>query len=320
MGEQIPFPKNFDRFIMLGKAAAKKEDWKVAADNFSAAYQTKQDFNTNLLLATALMESGQYLVARQVAGEYENDYQASLSLISFYISLLLTAHDFVKATQICDQHLAKAKAADIHFWTETQKHIKGAENKYRHEEAAHLKELQKALYNLSDRSIYEQMDLLKQANQLPKEEFTVTAKWLLRNPFVHPLLKANVLADLQKMRVSDEVSLLWLDNKEYQVIPERLLPIMEYKSIITLKQLLAEKVGNDDPIVYQNLTEEINLHAAYLYPFADKVVKDPTLWLAVYLDFYTTDKLNKKQIDSENLTQIQQWQEKLRETTNILTL
>ncbi len=44
----------------------------------------------------------------------------------------------------------------------------------------------------------------------------------------------------------------------------------------------------------QHLEEEIRLHLAYLYPLAEKVISDPTIWVLGYLATYYPEYIEKE--------------------------
>ena len=43
----------------------------------------------------------------------------------------------------------------------------------------------------------------------------------------------------------------------------------------------------------QHLEEEIRLHLAYLYPLAETVISDPTIWVLGYLATYYPEYIEK---------------------------
>ncbi|MDT3391931.1 MAG: hypothetical protein LIR22_06360, partial [Bacillota bacterium] len=173
MGEPIPFPQNFQRFVQLGREASQKQQWTEAIDYLQAAYELKQTFAVNVLLVTALLADEQYQQAATLAQEQASAYLDSQDAGRLYLTALCKTHDFIGIRKLC--HLQPGKPAPT-LCAQHLTLVEQAEKLYRQQATQQIKELQKALYQLSAVPIYEQLNLAKRAQQLPQTEFVLASR------------------------------------------------------------------------------------------------------------------------------------------------
>lgn len=315
MGEPIPFPQNFQRFVQLGREASQKQQWTEAIDYLQAAYELKQTFAVNVLLVTALLADEQYQQAATLAQEQASAYLDSQDAGRLYLTALCKTHDFIGIRKLC--HLQPGKQAPT-FWAQQLTLVEQAEKLYRQQATQQIKELQKALYQLSAVPIYEQLNLAKRAQQLPQTEFVLASRRLLTDLYVHPLLRANFLDELRQLGINTAVEYLWLDETIKTVVPAELKAITEVDSIQALQKQLFTQLAAD-PVLTQTISGELALHAAYLYPCADQVITQPKVWAAVYLTTYAGKKNNLVAFATAEITAVQDWQRRFNRLTQRLS-
>ncbi len=88
---------------------------------------------------------------------------------------------------------------------------------------------------------------MQAAFKLPLNEFITGAKFLLRDPYTHPLVKSSLVELLSKLQVADPVTVYWLDKKEYTVVPADIQPLNYCQSLVKVKRLITEKCGKSKP-------------------------------------------------------------------------
>ncbi len=315
MGEKIQFPKNYDRFILLGQEALDQENFSLAAENFEKAYQFKQDFSLNFILVTALMELGQYQKARQLAEEQLDEYYKVSDLLIVYITLLIYTQDFIKAHEIVNDQIDHMLEPQVQRWVLMKEQIERAEAHYVTTAKKKINEILAKAGHLKDFLLKDQLIYAGEIHLLPTEEFVLISKKIIKSCNMHSLIKASVLEELAKLKVKEAVDYCWIDQQVYQVFPMELENITEPASYQQLADFIEKKTMDDDPILYQALMTEIRLHFALLYPFADREVKDPKLWALSYLLDYSenfTDSFSTSFDRKAELKKVRQKQRKLK--------
>ncbi|MFD1319357.1 hypothetical protein [Loigolactobacillus zhaoyuanensis] len=316
MGEQIPFPQNFQRFVQLGQEASAKKQWATAISHLQAAYELEQTFTVNVLLVTALVADEQYQQAAGLAQEKAADYLASAKDCALYLETLMQTHNFIGIRKICQLQPA---SLPVTAWQQQLEQVKAAEILYRQQAQQQITELQKALYQLSAVPIYEQLNLAKRAQYLPQKEFVNASQRLLTDLYVHPLLRANFLDELRQLGMTTPVDYLWLDETVQAVIPIKLAAITEVASIKAMQQQFSSQ-SVTDPMISQSISGELALHAAYLYPYADRVITQPKLWAAVYLAIYSDNSVGLSSFAAADVANIKHWQQQFNQLTQRLSM
>ncbi|MFC6170752.1 hypothetical protein [Loigolactobacillus jiayinensis] len=315
MGEKIPFPQNFARFVELGQQASQQQQWPQAIEHLQAAYALAQTFAVNVLLVTALIADEQYQQAATLAQEKVDDYLAAPTECALYLTVLRQTHNFIGGRKICQAQPVVQAAT---FWSQELVAIEQAEKSYRQQASQQIATLAKALYQLSAVPIYEQLNLVKQAQHLPLTEFIRASRRLLTDRYVHPLLRANFLDELRQLGVTTAVDYLWLDDTIKAVEPADLGAITAASSLQKLQDQLLTVLAAD-PVLSQTITGELALQAAYLYPFADQVIVQPKIWAAVYQATYTGKKINLTAFSAAEVAIVQQWQKRFNQLTQRLS-
>ncbi|MFD0896943.1 hypothetical protein [Loigolactobacillus binensis] len=315
MGEQIPFPNNFRHLVQLGQAAIAQKKWSVAIAHLQAAYALQQTFAVNIVLVTALLADEQYQQAASLAQEKAEDYLASGTNCPLYLQALLRTHNFIGARKVCQLQPTELPAA---FWQQQLQAVEQAEDLYRQQAQQQIQELQKGLYQLSALPLYAQTDLAKRAQHLPQTEFIQASRRVLTDLYVHPLVRANFLDELRQLGCPTTVDYLWLDERLHAVVPADLAAITETASVRTLRSQLLTHLAAD-PVRSQNLVGELTLHAAYLYPFAEKVLTPVAVWVAVYLANYADESALLAQFSSSAVAQVRDWLQRFTELTQRLS-
>ena len=159
-------------------------------------------------------------------------------------------------------------------------------------------------YHLGDYSLEEQQSRLQAAFKLPLNEFITGAKFLLRDPYTHPLVKSSLVELLSKLRVADPVTVYWLDKKEYTVVPADIQPLNLLPVVSEGKRLITEKCGNQNPQTEKMAIQEFQLQVMFLYPRINQIIKDIDEWTDVLIARIEGKKVATNTVSST-------WQERL---------
>lgn len=133
-------------------------------------------------------------------------------------------------------------------------------------------------YHLGDATVQNQQMRLREAYQLPLVTFLTGVKFVLRDPFVHSLVRANIIEVLRELKISESLTYYWLDKQEYQVIPAELPELENILAVKKVEQRLQERLANDNPSLYKAALQQLNLQLLFLMPRISKVITQPIQW------------------------------------------
>ncbi|KRK34118.1 hypothetical protein [Loigolactobacillus bifermentans] len=311
MGEKYPFPTSPTDLERLAQQAVAQADWATACQLYQQLYQAEPSFEHNQQLAAVLAQDEQFQLAYALQTEYLTDYQQATSEIQqAAFKRVLAAQQFVAAYRWRTWLPQAQQVAAL-------QEIQLAERHYQQQAQAPIAQLERDLFHIDEQPIYQQLILLKQAQQLPLAHFKTVMARLLVNPFLHPLMRATSLEMLVQIKCTTSFTFETIQQQQITVVPATLVEILQVPVIQTLKERLTATLGTTDPIMTQALQETIDLHAAYLYPLASQIMTEPADdWLAVYQAVYQQQKtsLTTKQ------QQILDWQQRLDRLTAQLNL
>ncbi|USS90935.1 hypothetical protein [Fructilactobacillus carniphilus] len=219
-------------------------------------------------LAQGLMRQHQITAANRLVDEHFPYFvREKLPLL---IEILLADHRFIEA------HIILAQLPNAVSDPERDQ-LQRAEQANSSEEG-----LVRQFNHLGAFSVVEQQQISSQAERLPKDQYVAAARKNLMDADVHPVWRLQLLNNLMRLRVSDEVSFLWIDEQKYTVVPEQLVDSTESQSFQRLLALLEERYGHTDPIKQGQLQALIQVELQNLYPFADEIIDNPEQWLVQF--------------------------------------
>ncbi|MGM0124069.1 hypothetical protein IGI37_001443 [Enterococcus sp. AZ194] len=283
MNQPIEFPKDFERFVRLGKVAIENGELLKATEHFSAAYETEQDFSINMLLVSTLLEIGEVKEAFDYAKEMVQDYNQSVSHLGLYIQVLVQNRLFIEATSLIEGKKGSVSVEEEALLNEYLEQVKQTEQAYQQLEFRRIKEIMKELIELSTLDYFAQIQTIKKIETLPTQNFEEIAQHLLINDQLHQLVRSKILEELVHIKSQKMVEFLWLDEKIYQVQPDCLTLPEKTQAYQSVSAELEKRLINDNPSLLLNLMNEVHLQFALLFPFADEKVSNPHLWALNYL-------------------------------------
>lgn len=310
VGEKIEFPKNYELYLKQAMEQFNAGNMQEAAYYFKDAYSIEQDKTINTFYVTALYQIGDYRKAKEIADTQFAFYQSEERLYAFYTSVLIKAHFFDQATLIIKKELAKMKNLDsIAVWqalSEMNANEK-AEDKLR--KAKRHQEILENAFSMGNQPFEKQAQTIKEIETLPLDLFIKAAKTLLANPFVNGIAKASVIEHLILHQIDEPFTIDWF-TEQRTVVPINLTMLTRNKTVQNVEDLLKEEIENDDPVLYQAIHQEANLHFMLLHPFVDEVIASPSYWIDLYRERYEPD-YQAKAVDSTTHLLMKEWMEKL---------
>ncbi|MGC6768390.1 hypothetical protein ACYSNR_02150 [Enterococcus sp. LJL128] len=314
MTNKIQFPRNYDRFIELGKEAANQENYLEAIDYFEEAYAIRQEFPLNYLLVSVYVKAGENKQGLALAEEMREQYLSCLEYMDTFVQLLILNQRFISAHSIVNEQILKENCGEMRSLVRIKKKIRQAELLHQQFEVKKINALKEELAQLKNVDYYQQLALIRKSVYLPQKEFVEMAQVVLVDKAVHKLVRSWVLEELAHLHYKKEVTFLWRDGRTYQVVPASLTKPLETSSYQRIKLFLEKELLHDNHILYFDLQEEVQLHFALLYPFSDKLIKDPKLWAMCYIHSYSDSDAEayRDYLDTEEAEQIKEMQQNVR--------
>lgn len=281
----------------------KQENWHDAAETLTIVYEALATFDINYRLVTALFMDEQYQLAASYADDFLLSYLEEETDFRMLVALAIQNQNFVYAQQLVMLWQDNTVQASI------LEEIRTAEVRAKAAMTTTFQTIARQFYHLSDYSIIEQRDRYESARHLPVAEFIVGARYLLVDPFATPIIRATLLEDLQKLRVSEPVQYRWLDDNLYTIQLDELPLLTDSEIFEEIADYLDEKVGHDDPIALDLLAQQVRFELTLLYPRVTEVVTDPESWVDASIDQY---------YERHNLSEMaeqKKWHETVRDLT-----
>lgn len=312
MGDITQFPDQYDRLIRMGKVALNQQNWQQACDHFEAAYQLEQTLSANLLWASALIEAGDPQTALTIVEEQQADYLQQTDLVRFYLALLLNNHRFITANQVWEA-LRHATIAPQVIKT-LRMMITAAELEYQANHQAAIQKQAEGLYNLTAHPSAEQLAMLTQAEQLPRNVYVTSITPILTNPYSHAFVKTTVIETLVQLNIEQLVTMQWFEQTK-TFVPADIQLMEESPTFNAVLAALNEQLATEDPILLAQVMADVEMGFAYLYPFEAEIMYNPTEWAQAWLKQLLGSDYTASVVISEKT---EDWVKKLQEMTGKL--
>lgn len=312
MGDITQFPDQYDRLIRMGKVALNQQNWQQACDHFEAAYQLEQTLSANLLWASALIEAGDPQTALTIVEEQQADYLQQTDLVRFYLALLLNNHRFITANQVWEA-LRHATIAPQVIKT-LRMMITAAELEYQANHQATIQKQAEGLYNLTAHPLAEQLAMLTQAEQLPRNVYVTSITPILTNPYSHAFVKTTVIETLVQLNIEQLVTMQWFEQTK-TFVPADIQLMEESPTFNAVLAALNEQLATEDPILLAQVMADVEMGFAYLYPFEAEIMYNPTEWAQAWLKQLLGSDYTASVVISEKT---EDWVKKLQEMTGKL--
>ncbi len=275
----------------------KQEKWGPAGDILDTLVEKTADPAATRLLVRVLDADHQYVQALSNVLEDPTLFWTDEASAKLAVRLMVQNQRFMLARLFIADGPTKWRPA---LTTIAEDGEKAAQASYQQTIQQRLKDF----YHLGDGNLMEQRHRLSDAYDLPLASFLMGTRFVLRDPFVHYLIKADIIESLRRVGVDTQLSYLWIDNQEYEVNPAKLVDQDDAPAVKAVRQAIAKQLGDTDAIRYQMASQQLDLQLMFLYPRAAAVITDPQEWATVLM---TT--LDGQELGDANATQ--RWQRRL---------
>ncbi|WP_302117299.1 hypothetical protein [uncultured Limosilactobacillus sp.] len=263
-----------DKYLQAQKLVD-EEQWQDASEILEGLVTEVDDSEVGRLTIIALYHTQQFTRACTYLFEYLEVMFDDFTDAQIAISILVQNELFILARQVI---------SSLSQWQdELLSLVVAGEEKSRQEYQETLQARLRDFYHLGDYSLTEQQSRLQAAFKLPLNEFITGSKFLLRDPYTHPLVKSSLVELLCKLQVNDPVTIYWLDKTEYTVIPADLLPLNGLPIVAEGKRLISIKCGNQNPQTERLANQEFQLQVMFLYPRVEQTIVDIDEWINILI-------------------------------------
>ncbi|WP_165964884.1 tetratricopeptide repeat protein [Periweissella cryptocerci] len=263
---------NRNEALTAGNNALAQEHWREAIEIFDELYADEQSLELNYKLVRALFANKQYQLAQQYLAEYLDAYLDDPEYLDILLAVFVQNHNFIEARQLL------MSVTDLTVRETGLALVVSGEEKARVDSTETFKVVLRQFIHLGDFEFGEQFNRYRAALKLPLDEYLKGAKFLLRDEYVLPMVRASILESLARLQINDEISFLWFDGEEHSFNPSRTIPALASETAKTVWNVLNETVGQDDPMALQILAEDLKLKLATAFPLLDEIISDPIGW------------------------------------------
>ncbi|KRM96492.1 hypothetical protein FC19_GL000786 [Liquorilactobacillus aquaticus DSM 21051] len=260
-----------------GVTALNNNAYDEACKMLTECYLIKKSFRCNFLLAAALAKNGDYKEAGELAEEYLSEYIKNNDYFRKYIITNAKAGRFVHLKKVLisiDAYLSKEERENF------RKLIDEEEREYLTVNANTINSLRKQIMHCGQNEALEQREIFKKVYFLPSKIFFQVAEYLLNDPDIHSLIKANIIDDFRLLKVTKQVSFYFLDQEKHKLVPEKLHSL----ETTTIYNYLKTKLLEDkNQFLTSEGWHEVRLKLILLYPYEQRIVQPTELWLHALL-------------------------------------
>lgn len=275
---KMKLTKEQEKEVTLAKKELASKQAHQAVKRLAALDDQVDDKQLRYLYARALIADQQYTKAWRLVENDQDFYIADKERQSFYLRLILHNQLFITARLFATKVGSQAMIAMITH----------AEQEARLTEAATIRAREKNFYHLGDRPLRGQQERFEEAAKLPLANYIKAAQFVIRDPYVHPLLRSSVIQDLANLQVDQEMTFYWIDEQEYRVNPGKLKALDKIPVVVSIIDRIQDKYGQDDPLSYQSFIQQFHLQLILLYPRIEETIVDEDAWFDVLTSYSHT--------------------------------
>ncbi|EOH90036.1 hypothetical protein [Enterococcus pallens] len=280
----IEFPKNYEYYLKKGQEALEGHRLAEGVVQLEKAYQLEQDPVVNWLIATTTFEIADYSKSLSYIEELPDFYVEEESRAELYLQNLLMEKDFLNARKLLWEikkqgKLNKYKIQNLTNLLEMQ------EKFYRQTQQSLIQEIKQELVELSKYSAAYQLQKVQKIKDLPQADLLDVSKKLLIDPRISLLVRNFLFEELVKVGTQERVSILTIDGKINHLYPNEIGASDTMVLTSNIMDKLEITLENQDPILLENLREEVKVEMAILYPL-HQLYEDSKFWVNSYLSEY----------------------------------
>ncbi|WP_295730054.1 hypothetical protein [uncultured Limosilactobacillus sp.] len=289
--------KDYEKLIKENKNLLKQANYEEVIDQLSTVCQKHTPWQVNRLYVEALYRQKQFTRAYNEAQAYETEYLNND--ISFWVEILLANQLFIPARLVANQKMSSSTEGLL-------SRIRDVETAVETRQAATIQKVFKNFYHLGDQPEWKQQEIINEADHLPIDKYLQATKFIIRDPFVGIIIRNMLLKTLAALDYGQSVIYIGVDQKEHEVIPNK-IQNQQYQNINeVVKKKILEKFAQD-PIDAKNYLQQFRLQKICLYPLMTTIISDPEQWVKVLVD-------GESGSDSPTIKRIAKWQKLIQES------
>lgn len=301
--EELKMKADSQRKIQQAQIAYANGNIKKTISILEPICEDPVSIQVNSLYVQALMKAKQYQRAYREALNHELQYLKNKKLFNIWVEVLLANDLFIPARLSVvnyEKVFGQSKVAEY------LREIKQKELVTQEEQANTIKENLKNFYHIGDQPAWSQQQILQNADHLPLEQYVQGAQFILRDPFTKALIRATILNTLLDLNYGKTIRFIWIDNKEHEIIPNQMDEKSRECKIDQLQQILKKRFANNNPIDYENYSQQLKIQLLLLTPYESLVIKDSAVWIDVLTNRDSSDKEKELKV-----AEAQEWQHKI---------
>ena len=306
---------NLKKIIDQADEAFDQGNWEESADLYTQAYSMQQSFSINRGLAASLLNQKRPGDAEAVILDYFNYYLSEPETAELALDIILENNDFLLANQMLNfydtnplPHIKQDLVDDF------IKRIKIAEDRHERSFKPEKEKISTRILSIVTEPTVNQIQLLRKLREFNKADYVKNAKILIANPLLHPLLKSEALENLLKLGLDENIDISFY-GKNKTCNPSKLMPIMSTDVYLKMCDELEKLLTDENESQMDNFKGELSLYAAFVYPFGDEIIKDPSLWTkAMLLRYGLVD--DSQVSDNQGLDDVKTWLKRFDELIN----
>lgn len=265
---------NSFRIYIQARKAYQKHNFSLAIKKLIRIPVRLQNRDVNHLLVKSLYNRHRYHSAEAFMMVAINTYTENWALARLMLQIFVKNRDFIRGREVVavfnsDQikqkaylMIGRAEALD------QRTNLKG------------IRHLVSRFYHLADQSFIKQRRIRSRALKLPLSDFLKVAKPLLMDPFLHPLMRLSILEVLCKVGIKGVINYRWLNGRVYPIRVDQLDDLTRMNSYRQIVRIVDQDYSAN-PVNALILKQNLRLELSYLYPFTDREVKLPRLWVRI---------------------------------------
>ena len=140
---------------------------------------------------------------------------------------------------------------------------------------------------------------------LPLKQYLIGAKFLVRDPFVNPLIRSSLMQMLQRLHLTGKIMIYWLDEREHLIDLAKLSDVESIPVVSQVEKMIKRDFSQQDPLSYQMFNQEFHLQLAYLYPLVELAISDAGAW------YQALTAYSKSTDQDQDVILAKQWQNQI---------
>lgn len=296
-----------EQLINDGERLIEAEEWAEAGKKFSIAFSMKQSFEFNKKAVMCFIKANEGDLAEEVAYFCYDKYLLTGSGVDMLVNIFLENGNFLMLEQLKNMLLNhRTNMVKPVYIDDLTKRMAVAEQRYLSTGQKELLNQEKELTALVTMPMAQQADKIKAMKKMPLNNFVKAAKSLLLNPYLHPLLKSDVVENLVKLDFDEELAIVfWGETRKFN--PINLRPIVLTDQVVHARDAFSKKSPHLDDFQLDARANEFTLCVSMVYPFNDEIINIDNLndWIEVFTEYFNEDGKIAENVN--NVEEIRYW-------------